>query len=503
MPSRQPATPTSYVNYTMTHSSDDERDEKKDDVSTKNIDDHPKRRTTEIPEKKTKKNKRKSVVVKALVERVKLFNTTLVAIEAKVLADQPRLILTSQEPCTIGVTDKDEIQYLRNLFGWCPPNTQTSGWISCVPNKEKKKTKKMMNREMKQKMKGRMNIPPRHGNQTEKDVRELEDIDNRILEIKRDEEEEGITSTATTSTSSTVLSCRILVTTEIERNRRGRKMLECTELLEIHRDVDQEEFLEWASSAPSTATPPSSTGRRIERHEDSMKSRITVEKTDDDDEEEEEEEEDERVWHDKRIRHQLFATWLVETFGKERLASGTGVLDVAGGKGELGEALRDEYNIPSILLDPLPRCDRDSPPFPIIEHPLEEDGSRLMEESTRIAHLIENCSIITGMHPDQATEAIVDMALRLGKAFAILPCCVMPKLFPNRMQKRHNQPVRSHSTFCEYLLDKAPPGYIFQVHHLPFNGRNKIIYFDILCLPVITTTSDVISTGPARTPALR
>jgi hypothetical protein len=239
-------------------------------------------------------------------------------------------------------------------------------------------------------------------------------------------------------------------------------MLECFEVLEIQRDVDEDELLELVE----IATKQWNNGVDDQQEQEQQLSSI-------------------RILHDKKIRHHLFATWLVETFGRARLAMGTGVLDVAGGKGELGEVFRDEYKIPSILLDPLPRCDMESPPFPIIERPLEGDGSLIMGENATIAQLMENCSIITGMHPDQATEAIVDTALRLGKPFAILPCCVMPKLFPHRMQKRHNQPVRSHSTFCQYLLDKAPVGCTFQVHHLPFDGRNKVIYFDFQCTSAV------------------
>jgi len=36
------------------------------------------------------------------------------------------------------------------------------------------------------------------------------------------------------------------------------------------------------------------------------------------------------------------------------------------------------------------------------------------------------------MHPDQATESIVDFALHFNKPFAVIPCCVFPRLFPNR-----------------------------------------------------------------------
>ena len=274
----------------------------------------------------------------------------------------------------------------------------------------------------------------------------------------------------------TIVSCQIVVTTAIERNRRGRKMLECNELLDLQKDVDQDELLELLTAMEDPQEEEQADD--VVAHGDDNEGTTTTTLR-----------QRQHVWYDKNVRHRLFATWLVETFGLSRLASGTGVLDVAGGKGELGATLRDDHQIPSILLDPLPRCDRESPPFPIIERPLEGDGSVIMKEDARIAHLMEHCSILTGMHPDQATEAIVDTAMRLGKPFAILPCCVMPKLFPHRLQKRHhNQPVRSHPTFCQYLLDKAPPGCTFQVHHLPFNGRNKVIYFDFQCPTVLKTT---------------
>jgi hypothetical protein len=37
-------------------------------------------------------------------------------------------------------------------------------------------------------------------------------------------------------------------------------------------------------------------------------------------------------------------------------------------------------------------------------------------------------------------------------------------------------PVRSHSTFCQYLLDMSPLDEEFLVDNLPFVGRNKVIY---------------------------
>ena len=46
--------------------------------------------------------------------------------------------------------------------------------------------------------------------------------------------------------------------------------------------------------------------------------------------------------------------------------------------------------------------------------------------------LLEKASIFIGLHSDQATEAIVDQALLSGRPFAVVPCCVFPKLFPTR-----------------------------------------------------------------------
>ena len=46
--------------------------------------------------------------------------------------------------------------------------------------------------------------------------------------------------------------------------------------------------------------------------------------------------------------------------------------------------------------------------------------------------LLQQASIFVGLHSDQATEAIVDYALLSGRPFAVVPCCVFPKLFPTR-----------------------------------------------------------------------
>jgi len=48
------------------------------------------------------------------------------------------------------------------------------------------------------------------------------------------------------------------------------------------------------------------------------------------------------------------------------------------------------------------------------------------------AALLARCSVLVGMHPDEATESIVDLAVASRKPFALLPCCVFPTRFKQR-----------------------------------------------------------------------
>ncbi|KAL3922941.1 MAG: hypothetical protein SGILL_001938 [Bacillariaceae sp.] len=201
---------------------------------------------------------------------------------------------------------------------------------------------------------------------------------------------------------------------------------------------------------------------------------------------------------DRSERQRIFAKWLVDKFGVDFLSSGSGVLDVAGGKGELCRALFDLGVQNATLLDPDPRCDPGSVPFQVIGKALRGDASDLTAsnkgDDERTSKLIRSCSLIAGMHPDGATEAIVDLSLQLGVPFAILPCCYSRKIFdkppfdPNSTTAIQNEAAgstrkivdqhQSYSIFCQSLLEKAPVGICFQVENLPFQGRNKLIYFD-------------------------
>lgn len=177
----------------------------------------------------------------------------------------------------------------------------------------------------------------------------------------------------------------------IERNRRGDRLIECIEILAVLQQ-DDDRYL------PTN-------------NDDEYKAFIVYE-------------ENFKISNPiqlKNQRHIIFAHWVVNTYGKEYLsrASSSGVLDVAGGNGKISHEL-SKLGIQSTLLDPNPRC-YDESPFGVIAHPLNGDGSDLLSrEDNGIGHTIKNCSLICGLHPDQATEPIVALALRLNVPFAVV-----------------------------------------------------------------------------------
>ena len=126
-----------------------------------------------------------------------------------------------------------------------------------------------------------------------------------------------------------------------ERNRKGTKLLECREIVRI----DHHELVETNGVNPCTND-----------QNNTQHSTILNEKTE---------------------RHIIFANWLVEKYGVDYLSRGSGVLDVAGGNGKLSQALVN-LGVPTVLLDPVPRC-TDIPTTFIIPNALYGDGSHLTD----------------------------------------------------------------------------------------------------------------------------
>jgi predicted nicotinamide N-methyase len=225
----------------------------------------------------------------------------------------------------------------------------------------------------------------------------------------------------------------------------------------------------------------------------------------------------------------IFRKWCEMTYGRDAMDARGGILDVAGGKGELAFELLTYGRISKVtIVDPRPyhvygmlrrltlghvqrirsRGEQDGvrhvgdhvfAKLPLPNHlqcwfeyplPLENDTNTLCEKKVRSVYVDENlkserdqvlslqenmgtCSVVVGMHPDQATEAIVDFALSERKPFAIVPCCIFPKMFPQRKLKS-GEAVVSYDQFCQYLIEKDPSR--VRRTTLDFPGRNICLY---------------------------
>ncbi|DBB06504.1 TPA: hypothetical protein ACH3X1_012055 [Trebouxia sp. C0004] len=87
--------------------------------------------------------------------------------------------------------------------------------------------------------------------------------------------------------------------------------------------------------------------------------------------------------------------------------------------------------------------------------------------------IIQECSVIVGIHPDQAAEPIINFAQRTSRPFAMVPCCVYPMEFPRRRLPDGTH-VRKYEQLIQYLQSRDPEH--IQVATLPFEGRNQVVY---------------------------
>lgn len=77
-----------------------------------------------------------------------------------------------------------------------------------------------------------------------------------------------------------------------------------------------------------------------------------------------------------------------------------------------------------------------------------------IEDATAALRVLQSTRLILGFHPDEATEACIDLALQLKVPFAVCPCCVFPKVFPERQLYGHK--VKTYPDFLVYLQHKHP-----------------------------------------------
>jgi|ETNmetMinimDraft_23_1059889.scaffolds.fasta_scaffold03299_3 hypothetical protein len=158
-------------------------------------------------------------------------------------------------------------------------------------------------------------------------------------------------------------------------------------------------------------------------------------------------------------RFPAFANFIHETYPHAKT-----VADVGGGHGNLSYYLR-ELGHDATIIDTheahLPRK---------LQRALRKQSvkqGRLIE-IPRVVGKVQDVDlrpfdIIVGLHPDDATEHAVREAIKLGKDFAIVPCCVFPIDGVKRTQENWRDYLASLSTdICSAML--------------PIDGANIVLY---------------------------
>ena len=160
----------------------------------------------------------------------------------------------------------------------------------------------------------------------------------------------------------------------------------------------------------------------------------------------------------KRRRFEVVARFVAERFPRPAT---TTVLDVAGSTGVLGYHLA-EYGYTVTVIDPRRRAVRRR-----YRKAAQKAGfiSRLRYERRPLQD--SDCAdLLVGLHPDEATEGIVRLAVKLGVGFVVVPCCVMPQ----------DGVRRSFEDWCGYLIGLVPAAYEVHREHLPMDGANLAIW---------------------------
>eukprot|EP00930_Biecheleria_cincta_P009040 TRINITY_DN110668_c0_g1_i1.p1 TRINITY_DN110668_c0_g1~~TRINITY_DN110668_c0_g1_i1.p1 ORF type:complete len:453 (+),score=64.37 TRINITY_DN110668_c0_g1_i1:114-1472(+) len=217
-------------------------------------------------------------------------------------------------------------------------------------------------------------------------------------------------------------------------------------------------------------------------------------------------------------RAAVFAEWICEVFGPiEELRARGGVLEVAGGRGELAFELSVKRQIPCTVLDP--RCPGGGQPAAPWHgwhvsrpqrHWLKSLGSGLRSYSACQEHVansplrqcqatvaealaaaaedaspesgsrssswkdvLSKCQVIVGLHPDQATGGVLELAGMLGRPFAVVPCCTFADDFPGRLLE-DGRAVRTYDDLVQWLQFQGGP--TAKKDFLQFVGKNLVVY---------------------------
>lgn len=134
------------------------------------------------------------------------------------------------------------------------------------------------------------------------------------------------------------------------------------------------------------------------------------------------------------------------------------VADVAAGKGSLSWELRRHGFLNITPFEPKPRRGGQ----------VRRLGIAVTDFTPGMA---ENFDLIVGMHPDGATDCILDGAARFGALAVISPCCVRPNAWP------YEGGPRDHGAWHEHLVaQSAARGLALQQGRLSMTGANAVMW---------------------------
>lgn len=184
----------------------------------------------------------------------------------------------------------------------------------------------------------------------------------------------------------------------------------------------------------------------------------------------------------KDVRHDVFASFIAAELlpSMEGSASLGYILEVAGGKGALAFALRSRGIADVVVVDPR----QTSESLPTVEmSDLHPEGEEDVHSEPAVRHvrahfddssrdLVGKARAVVAMHPDEATDAVVELALLAGCPFAVVPCCVFPTLFSDR-RLIDGSGVTGYTGLLRFLREKDAR---MKAARLPFAGRNIVLY---------------------------
>ena len=88
-------------------------------------------------------------------------------------------------------------------------------------------------------------------------------------------------------------------------------------------------------------------------------------------------------------------------------------------------------------------------------------------------HMLRSCTLITGLHVDQAAGDLVEFALQNAIPFAVVPCCTYQSEFPRRKLSDGTR-VSTYEQLCNWLQERDEN---IQRAELPFDGKNTVLYW--------------------------